>query len=103
MSKVLLKMLFSVAFVALSSQVSANEVEPIYGSQLMTQKERMAHQQAMRNAKTPEERALIRQRHHEKMRLRAKEKGITLPANPPAERGRINQQDRPGMGKGYVN
>jgi hypothetical protein len=62
----------------------------IYGSQLMTQQERSAYRNRMRNAKTAQERELIRKEHHEQMKARAKEKGVTLPDEPPAR----------GMGKG---
>lgn len=72
----------------------------IYGSQLMTQEERQEHMQKMRSASSDDERAQIRQEHHERMRLRAKEKGVELPEAPPQERGRIHQQDRPGSGMG---
>lgn len=100
MTHSILKVIFVAALTSLAAPLSANEVSPIYGHQLMTQEERMAHQQAMRNAKTPEERALIRERHHQKMRLRAKEKGVPFPDKPPMKRGHVNQKDRPGMGYG---
>ncbi len=64
----------------------------IYGSQLMTQQERSEYRAQMRNAKTAQEREQIRKEHHERMKVRAKEKGLTLPDEPPA-RGR-------GMGPG---
>jgi hypothetical protein len=67
--------------------------QTIYGSQMMTQQERMEYRQRMRNAKSAEERLQIRQQHHEEMKVRAKERGITLPDEPPANRG-------PGMGGG---
>jgi len=56
----------------------------IYGSQLMTQEERNAYRNQMRNAKTAQEREQIRNEHHERMKVRAKEKGVTLPDEPPA-------------------
>lgn len=56
----------------------------IYGSQLMTQEERSAYRTQMRNAKTAQEREQIRNEHHERMKVRAKEKGVTLPDEPPA-------------------
>lgn len=65
---------------------------PIYGSQLMTQQERDEYRERMRAAKTEQEREQIRKEHHEQMNIRAKEKGVTLPDEPPA-RGR-------GMGPG---
>ena len=56
----------------------------IYGSQLMTQQERSEYRAQMRNAKTAQEREQIRKEHHERMKVRAKEKGVTLPDEPPA-------------------
>ncbi len=56
----------------------------IYGSQLMTQQERNEYRTRMRAAKTAEEREQIRKEHHEQMKTRAKEKGVTLPDEPPA-------------------
>jgi hypothetical protein len=67
--------------------------QDIYGSQLMTVQERNEQRNRMRAAKTPEERERVRAEHHEKMKVRAKERGVTLPDQPPARRG-------PGMGPG---
>lgn len=72
--------------------------EPIYGSQLMTRKERQEFHAKMRAAKTPEEREKIRQEHHEQMQQRAKERGVTLPDEPPAGGGMMRR--RGGMGPG---
>ncbi len=60
------------------------DTEQIYGSQMMTQQERSEYQTRMRAAKTAEEREQIRQQHHEEMQARAKERGMTLPDEPPA-------------------
>ncbi|HEY9026248.1 MAG TPA: hypothetical protein VIP05_18260 [Burkholderiaceae bacterium] len=65
----------------------------IYGHQLMTPAERDAFRQQMRHARTQEERDRLRAEHHDQMKARAKERGITLPEMPPAGRG-------PGMGGG---
>ena len=67
--------------------------QDIYGHQLMTSQERDAHRAKMRAAKTAEERERIRVEHHEQMKIRAKERGVTLPDAPPANRG-------PGSGTG---
>ncbi len=67
--------------------------QDIYGSQLMTPQERDAHRNKMRAAKTGQERERIRAEQHEQMKVRAKERGVTLPDAPPAGRG-------PGMGPG---
>lgn len=49
------------------------------GPELMTQEERSALIEKMRNAKTPEERQKIAEANHAEMQKRANEKGITLP------------------------
>ncbi len=49
------------------------------GQQLMTAEERTAHQEKMRNAKTPEEHQQIAAATRTEMQKRAAEKGITLP------------------------
>jgi len=74
-------------------QINKMPDQQIYGHQLMTQQERNAHRAKMRSAKTYEEQQRIRNEHHEQMKVRAKEKGVTLPDAPPANRG-------PGMGPG---
>ena len=74
-------------------QINKMPDQQIYGSQLMTQQERDAHRSKMRSAKTYEEQQRIRNEHHEQMKVRAKERGVTLPDVPPAGRG-------PGMGPG---
>lgn len=78
-------------------QVQAKEKvqkkEQIYGSQMMTSQERMEHRKKMRAAKTAEEREIIRAEHHEAMKARAQERGVTLPDAPPER----------GMGQGAEN
>jgi hypothetical protein len=56
----------------------------IYGSQLMTPAERTEYQSKMRALKTDKERDAFRLDHHDKMTVRAVEKGVTLPNSPPA-------------------
>jgi len=68
--------------------------DQIYGSQLMTQEERNAYRNQMRNAKTAQEREQIRKEHHEQMKVRAKEKGVTLPDEPPARGGGMGGSPR---------
>lgn len=58
--------------------------ERVYGSGLMTREERREYRERIRNAATPEERGQIRREHHEKMKARAKERGVKLPDEPPA-------------------
>lgn len=76
--------------------------QPIYGSQMMTDRERMVYRERMRSAGTEEERARIRSEHHERMQERAAERGMTLPAEPPA-RGMgqgMGHDMQKGMGQG---
>ena len=73
--------------------------EWIYGSQLMTEQERLEHRSKMRAAKTAEEREQIRKEHHEQMKARAKERGVALPDEPPA-RGKGMMGPGGGMGSG---
>ncbi len=56
----------------------------IYGSQLMTDAERVEFQTKMRSLKTDKERDALRLDQINKMNLRATEKGITLQHPPPA-------------------
>ena len=69
----------------------------IYGSQLMTPQERNEFRERMRAAKSAEERERIRREHHEQMQARAKQRGITLPDEPPARPGGMAPG---GMGPG---
>jgi hypothetical protein len=71
---------------------------PIYGSQLMTNQERVEYRNRMRAARTVAEREQIRLEHHEQMQTRAKERGVTLPDEPPA-RG-LGRGMGPGAGMG---
>lgn len=68
------------------SETNTREREQIYGSHLMTRKERMEYHQRLRKLKTEEEREQFRQEHHARMQERAKAKGMTLPEHPPADR-----------------
>jgi len=72
-----------------SSQAAAQE--QVYGSQLMTPQERSEHRAKMRAAKTLEEREQIRREHHERMKERARERGMTLPDAPPVRGGGRNR------------
>jgi hypothetical protein len=66
------------------SQAQTQKQERIFGSQLMTRKERAEHRAKLRSLKTLEEREAYRLEHHNKMLERAKERGVTLPDEPPA-------------------
>lgn len=74
--------------------------DQIYGSELMTQQERAEYQARMRSANTDEERERLRQEHHERMKDRAKSRGVTLPDQPPADRGGMGPGIGPGPGGG---
>ena len=86
------------------TKTQAQDQERIYGSQLMTQKERSAYRARMRAAKTVEEREQIRNEHHALMQQRAKERGVTLPDMPPAGGGMMGpgggMRQGGGMGPG---
>lgn len=85
-------------FGASLSTAAAADTTTVYGSQLMTQQERLEYRSQMRTLRTPEERAAFRQEHHKKMQERAKEKGVTLPDAPPAMGGGAGPGAGPGMG-----
>lgn len=74
--------------------------ERVYGSQLMTRQERAEYRARMQAAKTAEEREQIRNEHHERMKERARERGVTLPDEPPARGGRMMMEPGSGMGQG---
>lgn len=97
MTKLNIKVLaIAIALGGFSTSLMAKEA-PIYGSQLMTQQERIEHRNKLHAAKTFKEREKIRLEHHKQMEERAKERGVTLPDSPPM-RGRMG--DRMG-GPGY--
>ncbi len=89
----------ALAMTGLSVGALAEDV-PVYGSQLMTNQERIEHRNKLRAAKTDEEREQVRLQHHEQMQLRAKEQGVTLPDTPPAQGGRQGRGMWPGGGMG---
>lgn len=72
----------------------------IYGSQLMTDAERIEYQTKMRALKTTKERDAFRVEHHDLMKLRAADQGINLPNTAPDTRPSLNAKDgtRPGTG-----
>ena len=99
-SGVLMAVLFAwgVGTPAFAADVDPPEV--VYGSQIMTEQERLAYRQRMMNAESAEERLKIRAMHHEQMQKRAREMGVTLPEAPP-ERGQgKGMGPAPGMGPG---
>ena len=77
-------------------QTQTKEQERIFGSQLMTEKERNEYRERMRNTKTEQERDKIRAEHHDRMLVRAKEQGVKIPGEPPTKGGSMG----PGRGVG---
>jgi hypothetical protein len=71
----------------------------VYGSQLMTDAERTAYQTKMRTLKTTAERDAFRLDHHDQMKARAAEKGVTLPDAPMMNKTGKGQA-APGTGPG---
>ena len=82
------------------NQVQAQQT---VGRKLMTDEERSEQRTKMQSAASREEKEKIRAEHHEKMKERAKKKGVTLPDNPPAGGmggGRMGGMGQGGMGGG---
>ena len=97
-----LLILFTLAMILfLSAGVTFSaDQERIYGSQLMTQQERLEYRERLRSAKSIEERNRIRKEHHERMKERARAQGKTLPDEPPAEMGHMDRGSGAGFGDG---
>ena len=72
----------ALASLGLHAQDQTRTQTPIFGSQLMTDAERTAYQTKMRTLKTTAEKDAFRVEHHESMKVRAAEKGVTLPDAP---------------------
>lgn len=70
----------------------------IFGSQLMTQQERLDYSTRMRSLNTEQERQAFRLEHHTQMQERARQRGVTLPDEPPQVPGRA--MGGSGMGPG---
>ncbi|MBU3943956.1 MAG: hypothetical protein KKB91_10130 [Proteobacteria bacterium] len=66
-----------------------DQQEHIYGYQLMTPQERIEYRVKIRDAKNNEERKRIRKKHHSIMTIRAKARGVILPAEPPVRGGNM--------------
>ncbi len=81
-------------------KAQAQKKEQVYGSQLMTAKERNEYHARMRAAKTVQEREQIRMEHHNAMQERARARGLTLPDMPPAGGGGGMGPGGGGMGPG---
>lgn len=87
-----------------AERMQAMDQERAYGWELMTAQERREYQAKMRAATTAEEREALRLEHHERMEVRARAQGKTLPDAPPAGMGPGSGMGRgagPGGGPGY--
>jgi predicted secreted protein len=87
----------TVTSVRVQAQDPATTQAQVYGSQLMTDAERTAYQTKMRTLKTTAEKDAFRTEHHELMKVRAAEKGVTLPDAPMMNKANKGQAT---MGKG---
>lgn len=98
-SKLLISLVTAGLLLGSGGAFSADPVAaPAFGSQLMTEQERVEHRTAMRSAQTDDERVAARAKHHEQMVQRAQERGVTLPATPPEQQPYAGA--RGGMGPG---
>lgn len=88
----------AMSVVQAQTQEQAQTQQQIFGSQLMTSQERTEYRAKLRDAKTVEERERIRSEHHKEMLERARERGVTLPEEPPARGGGMGPGG--GMGRG---
>ncbi len=105
MKKSLIMSTLTAALLVSGGPVVAADQDQIYGSQLMTQQERLEYRKKQLNAKTAAEREQIRQEHHASMQERAKSQGKTLPEKAPAggamhKEGGMGPGDGTGAGKG---
>jgi 1,2-phenylacetyl-CoA epoxidase catalytic subunit len=81
------------------AQTQTPTAMPMYGAQLMTDAERTEYQTKMRSLKTKAEKEAFRAEHHELMKTRAAEKGVTLPDAPMMGQGTQGHKGS-GMGGG---
>lgn len=79
-------------------RIQTQDQDRIYGSQLMSERERDQYREKMRTAKSEQERQKVRAEHHERMKVRAQERGVAMPDDPPTNRGHAGTG--PGMGPG---
>jgi hypothetical protein len=78
-----------------NGEQSAGAAEPrelIYCADLMTHDEREAYRSRMRAARTPQDKAALRQAHRQDMQARARERGIGTPQCEP-----LRQRERGGV------
>ncbi len=85
---------------AVQAQDQVQSQVQIYGSQMMTDAERNEYHSKMRTLKTNKERDAFRLDHHETMKARAAEKGVTLPDTPQGAGSKANNGFGGGTGSG---
>ncbi len=78
----------------------AQAQQQIYGSELMTRRERIEYRQRLRAAHSATERERIRAEHHRQMQQRARERGFKLPDTPPPRGAGMGPGGGGGMGPG---
>ena len=84
------------------TQLDSQAQQQVLGKDLMTEQERAEHHARMQAAETQQERDQLRREQHERMKQRAKESGLSIPDEPPAEReGAGNHKGHDGGGKGH--
>ncbi len=76
--------------------VTLEDLQDIYGWQIMTQQERDQVRTNMLNAKTREELQKICREHRRKMKIRAQEMGMILPEKPPVSVRKVGTGQGPG-------
>ena len=77
-------------------QEQQRQRDQIYGSQLMTEQERNEYRDKMRSMHTEQDRAALREQHHEEMRKRAQSMGMELPEQVPDAAGKKGTHGQPG-------
>jgi len=99
--KLLIIVVVLFVFSGLSSITVAKDSEDfVYGRQLMTKQELVEHRAKMHSMKTRQEREAYRQKHHERMKKRAQEKGVVLPERPMMREKGMMHKDGAGMRRG---
>ena len=83
-------------------RVQTQDQEMIYGSHLMTRQERAEYRAQLRAAKTDEERKQIRIKHQERMKERAKQRGVSIVPGEQPVRGAGPGLSGTGPGPGGV-
>ena len=78
-------------------RIHSMDRDHVYGSGLMTDAERQAHQNKMQNARTWQERERIREEHRQEMIERARKQGVKL-GNPSMHRPMMRGGMKGGQG-----